>query len=71
MPGGQRTSRSTSAELELSPKNQAGVLVGFATCGSVLVVGEGKYVVVAREHNVEYVQDHFALLAERSANHEL
>ena len=35
------------------------------------MVGEGKYVVVAREHNVAYVQDHFALRADRLANHEL
>jgi hypothetical protein len=37
----------------------------------VLEVGEGKYVVVAREHNVTYVQDHFPLQADKSANPEL
>jgi hypothetical protein len=51
------------SDFKLSPKNQAGVFVGFATLkgtyGSVLMVGEGKYV-VAREH-VNYVQDHFPL----------
>ena len=57
------------SDFKLSPKNQAGVFVGFATLkgiyGSVLMVGEGKYV-VAREH-VNYVQDHFALQKEKSA----
>jgi hypothetical protein len=61
------------SDFELSPKNQAGVFVGFATLkgiyGSVLMVGEGKYV-VAREH-VNYVQDHFPLQKEKSANPEL
>ena len=61
------------SDFKLSPKNQAGVFVGFATLkgtyGSVLMVGEGKYV-VAREH-VNYVQDHFPLQKEKSANPEL
>ena len=39
------------------------------TYGSVLLVGDKKYV-VAREH-VSYVQDHFPLQQERSANPEL
>ena len=47
--------------------------MGFATLqgtyGSVLMVGDKKYV-VAREH-VSYVQDHFPLQQERSANPEL
>ena len=61
------------SDFKLSPKNQAGVFVGFATLkgtyGSVLMVGEGKYV-VAREH-VAYVQDHFPLQRQKSANPEL
>ena len=60
-------------DFKLSPKNEAGVFMGFATLkgtyGSVLMVGEGKYV-VAREH-VAYVQDHFPLQARKSANPEL
>jgi hypothetical protein len=60
-------------DFKLSPKNQAGVFVGIATLqgtyGSVLLVGDRKYV-VAREH-VNYVQDHFPLQREKSANKEL
>jgi len=56
------------SDFKLSPKNEAGVFLGFATLkgtyGSVLMVGEGKYV-VAREH-VAYVQDHFLLQADKS-----
>ena len=51
----------------------ADVSSGLATLkgiyGSVLMVGEGKYV-VAREH-VAYVQDHFPLQRQKSANPEL
>ena len=58
---------------KLSPKNEAGVFCRFATFkgtfGSMLLVGEGKYV-VAREH-VANVQDHFSLQAGKSANPEL
>ena len=58
------------SDFKLSPKNQAGVFVGFATLqgtyGSVLMVGDNRYV-VAREH-VAYVQDHFPLQHEKSAN---
>jgi hypothetical protein len=57
----------------ISPKNQAGIFVGFTTLqetyGSVLMVGENSYV-VAKEH-VEYVQDHFPLQHEKSVNKEL
>ena len=64
---------TTKTDFKLSPKNEAGVFMGFATLkgtyGSVLMVGEGKYV-VAREH-VAYVQDHFPLQARKSANPEL
>ena len=60
-------------DFRLSPKNEAGVFVGFSTLqgtnGSVLLVGDKKYV-VAREH-VSYVQDHFPLHQDRSANPEL
>ena len=60
-------------DFKLSPKNQAGIFVGFATLqetyGSVLMVGENSYV-VAKEH-VGYVQDHFPLQHEKSANKEL
>jgi hypothetical protein len=66
-------SKIKKADFKLSPKNQAGVFVGLATLqgtyGSVLMVGNNRYV-VAREH-VAYVQDHFPLQHEKSANPEL
>jgi hypothetical protein len=40
------------------------------TYGSVLLVGDGRYV-VAREHVVAYIQDHFPLQHQKSANPEL
>ena len=62
-----------AATFLLSPKNQAGIFVGFATLqetyGSVLMVGENSYV-VAKEH-VAYVQDHFPLQHQKSRNKEL
>ena len=45
------------SDFKLSSMNQAGVFVGFATLkgiyGSVLMVGEGKYV-VAREQSITF-----------------
>ena len=66
-------SKLDQKDFKLSPKNQAGCFVGIATLqgtyGSVLLVGDRKYV-VAREH-IAYVQDHSPLQQQKSANPEL
>jgi hypothetical protein len=71
--GLRRQFKTRQERLQTFTKNQAGCFVGVmtlqSTYGSVLLVGVRKYV-VAREHT-GYIQDHFPLQQQKSANPEL